>query len=636
MPLKKPSDFFNYEDNSQEQNKINIPQVEISESNFNNVLDVFTNYKNYLNDFEDKLKNINILFDQVSIFKEELLSTVKKEDLDKAIFSQFLYVNESIANIENNVKTINEEKLEEIREDAGFLLKKVENFIENDIPKYKKNLVDFEIRAEKKIISSIDEKLITINDNVSLIKDDVEDKLIDIAQKSIDLQKVKNEVFESIQSIENVLNEETQGSYKELQKIKLESRKKFEEIEDSLKKINEVFLNETASNLESLNESLDQNKIVDQEQDKRIEYIENYLKKSALGAFKKTIFDKVVRIESEAVINENRLKKQNQTLEKVEKQIYETIQNLKVNNIVEDNKNLKNKIRELEELCEEIKNTKPQVIVEETIVESTKTSDPLTPLDQKYVTLDQLQEHYRVFVNRVQQQLSSLGGGGETRLQYLDDIVGIATNPAAYDGKYLKYNHSLKKFEFTDVDITNDSWADGVDGPYTLAQVGIGTSAIETSPYPGNSLLVYGNARVTGILSIGTASITLDPESGSISSGEVQLVNSEGGSNYTGIVTALGYIGIGTSSVFADVSATSFSGDGSNIVNIQGSNIHMQLGQLEDVDTSNISGLSTDYLMVYDPSIPGFKFVSPQTYFGINNDFNPDPFIDDFGTYTTP
>jgi hypothetical protein len=37
--------------------------------------------------------------------------------------------------------------------------------------------------------------------------------------------------------------------------------------------------------------------------------------------------------------------------------------------------------------------------------------------------------------------------------------------------------------------------------------------------------------------------------------------------------------------------------------------------------------------MVYDPSVPGFKFVDPKTYFGINNDANPDPTIDDFGTY---
>ena len=76
--------------------------------------------------------------------------------------------------------------------------------------------------------------------------------------------------------------------------------------------------------------------------------------------------------------------------------------------------------------------------------------DPLTPLDQKFATLDDLQKHYSTFLSRIQQQLSTIGGGGETQLKYLDDIVGIATNPSVYDQKFLQYNHSIKKFEFVD------------------------------------------------------------------------------------------------------------------------------------------------------------------------------------------
>ena len=76
--------------------------------------------------------------------------------------------------------------------------------------------------------------------------------------------------------------------------------------------------------------------------------------------------------------------------------------------------------------------------------------DPITPLDQKFATLDDLQKHYSTFLSRIQQQLSTLGGGGETKLRYLDDVVGIATNPSVYDQKFLQYNHSIKKFEFVD------------------------------------------------------------------------------------------------------------------------------------------------------------------------------------------
>mgnify|MGYP003329319988 CR=1 FL=1 len=64
-------------------------------------------------------------------------------------------------------------------------------------------------------------------------------------------------------------------------------------------------------------------------------------------------------------------------------------------------------------------------------------TDALTPLDQKFATLDDLSNHYRLFINRITTQLSTLGGGGEVNLRYLDDIVGIATNLNAYDGMYL-------------------------------------------------------------------------------------------------------------------------------------------------------------------------------------------------------
>ena len=72
----------------------------------------------------------------------------------------------------------------------------------------------------------------------------------------------------------------------------------------------------------------------------------------------------------------------------------------------------------------------------------------------EFVTPDQLKDHYRLFLNRIEEQLSTVGGGGEVKLQYLDDIVGIANNIAEYDGKFLRYNHSLGKFEF----IGNGPW----------------------------------------------------------------------------------------------------------------------------------------------------------------------------------
>ena len=82
-------------------------------------------------------------------------------------------------------------------------------------------------------------------------------------------------------------------------------------------------------------------------------------------------------------------------------------------------------------------------------------SDPLTPLDQNFATLDDLQSHYRLFLNRIQQQLSTLGGGGETQIRYLDDVVGVATNSSNYNSKFLQWNSSSNTAEFVNINSGN-------------------------------------------------------------------------------------------------------------------------------------------------------------------------------------
>jgi hypothetical protein len=77
------------------------------------------------------------------------------------------------------------------------------------------------------------------------------------------------------------------------------------------------------------------------------------------------------------------------------------------------------------------------------ILPQEKTSDPLTPLNQNFATLEDLDKHYKLFLSRIQQQLSTLGGGGETRLEFLDDID---RNSAKTDNYFLKYDATLNKW----------------------------------------------------------------------------------------------------------------------------------------------------------------------------------------------
>ena len=160
----------------------------------------------------------------------------------------------------------------------------------------------------------------------------------------------------------------------------------------------------------------------------------------------------------------------------------------------QQNYKLSKKITYIEEVFEKFNEN--NILNESIIVEPSNSdnSDPLTPLDKNYVTFKELENHYRLFVNRIQQQLSTFGGGGETRLKYLDDIVGIATNASALDGKFLKYTHSIGKFEFATVSGGGDS--SGIEILNSGSSVGTGITSINFS------------TNVTATTSGGIATIT--------------------------------------------------------------------------------------------------------------------------------
>jgi len=178
---------------------------------------------------------------------------------------------------------------------------------------------------------------------------------------------------------------------------------------------------------------------------------------------------------------------------------------------------IEERLREIKESYEGL--TSKQLLTEGGLNEppNVNNEDPLTPLDQNFVTFEQLQKHYQLFINRIQQQMATIGGGGETQLKYLDDIVGIATNASAYDGKFLRYNHGLKKFVFEDaIPQANETQAlHSVLGYGNSSTRGmtVGVSTFSNAVIVGGAtteLVVNGDARITGILTIGTASVTID------------------------------------------------------------------------------------------------------------------------------
>jgi hypothetical protein len=137
-----------------------------------------------------------------------------------------------------------------------------------------------------------------------------------------------------------------------------------------------------------------------------------------------------------------------------------------------------------------------------------KKEDPL--LSDKIDSLTKLQENQKLLISRLQTQLDSLGGGGETRLQYLDDIVGIATNLNAYDGMVLQVDVSGpvgKKFKFGNSGSGSGSVGVQTVGGYvgsgatTLKFIGSGVDGV-TIPSAGVSTITIDspNSTIMGML----------------------------------------------------------------------------------------------------------------------------------------
>jgi hypothetical protein len=193
------------------------------------------------------------------------------------------------------------------------------------------------------------------------------------------------------------------------------------------------------------------------------------------------------------------IKKENKTKRKKEIKKLEVLENFLLSDTSTNNENETietfddNVEISEEEIIKEPKEEPKEELIEKSLgilsepSEVKQQNDPLTPLDQKFATLDDLQNHYRLFLTRIQQQLSTLGGGGETRLEFLDDVD---RNSAKTNNYYLKYDSTINKW-------VGDP-ADGVGITSIVSISGVTTyyQANDTDDYIG----VSANVPVTIVL----------------------------------------------------------------------------------------------------------------------------------------
>ena len=476
MALKKPSDLFG--------KKITEEQpVEVD------------------NSLREELNKVESLSEQINQLQQELTQKVVKTDLEKLVVSQINEMRDNFEYLKSEIQQSNRGDLKKFKETLSNIIEVVNNFVENEIPKYKKQITSNEVRVSTQFAN---------------FKEEIEDKV----EKFYDVLNEFNDVVQIIDTVSNI----------------------------------EQYIEHHHSDLVTLRE-----------------------------------------------------------------EVFEEIKQIPVGNIQENLERLEKKIDYIRETYSRME---PEIVAKEIIQEGllneppeTDNSDPLTPLNQNFVTLDQLQEHYRLFINRIQQQLSTFGGGGETKLKYLDDIVGIATNASIYDGMFLSYDHTLGKFKFKAVS------GGGGSGDYASV-AGIATYAVTSgvSTYSSTSGLstyssISGISTYANTAGIATYAQTSGISTYSTRSGIATYAQTSGISTYasiTGIATYAQTAGIATSAGTA-TTATNLS-DAANILTgtinkdrIATTNALTVLGDLYVSNNISFGGtvtqLNTEQLNIVDADI---------------------------------
>jgi hypothetical protein len=483
----------------------------------------------------------------------------------KQVTEKVIEIDEKFSSYQKNIENYQEQiqlKIQEVQQSF-------ETLIENEVPKYQSLLVSAKIENDKKIesiVNKLTHKIKALAENTLKLNEELEDK-----------SNILDQSFETkISALESyILNakkeaEETTQTYRKLYQVieakGLSDRSQFDTYEKAISHISSQF--------SSVYEKIEETK-------KEIEKKELY--QEELNNIQESFNHKFIQIETLIESKNQRLKEANEVLVDNIVSLKEEVSKISVDELHQNYHQISRKVNHIEEvfnkfnektlLNEGLLNEPPQI----------KTSDPLTPLDQKFVTLDQLQEHYRTFINRIQQQLSTLGGGGETRLEFLDDVD---RDSAKTDGRVLAYQASTGKFIGTEISSGSASqWVSTAAGIHTLSNVGIGTTN------PTEALFVVGNAVFTGNISV-AGTLTYDDVTNVDSIGVITArqdviiqrnlfvagITTLGASNGIGTVT----IGIGNTALHVNGNArvTGILSIGQGTVTIDGNNNTITAGEV--------------------------------------------------------
>ena len=527
---------------------IDVPKYKklISESEVR-VDDRFGKFKDKVEENLDAIKadvnkEVTTALSEVESLNQGTINTVREEfketakDLNKNVSNlvekEFPKYKKFFAETELKTEETIKNAIDSYKETIESLNAKVKVFAETEIPKYNNLLIETKLKSEQEVKELEEEVLAKVNslsEKVDFVSGDVTEKT---AEKIQELQTVIDEYKEEIDSISKTY----QNLYKDFKKREISENEKLESYSKDIEKYYKrfSFLEETVQ--EDLRDI----------QGVLIQSNETYHAslKTEVGKFRNTISEQMKGLEMDLVVNEQHIKKQNENIETVKEEIQEVLKRLQLDTLEEKNKELVEKIAYLEETISEINEKKLLTEDNPTLpgdADTNNSADPLTPLNKKFATLDDLQNHYRLFINRIQQQIATIGGGGAGFIKDLDDVT---FDESTGEGELLIYNGSkwvgiastavgggaaselAEDATGTNLTLSGNLNVSGdivydeanarnwnITGVATATKLHVG---VDTGFY-NEDLVVNGDARVTGILTVGEGSITLDPNAKKIS-----------------------------------------------------------------------------------------------------------------------
>jgi len=518
---------------------------------------------------------------EVEAICEQIDSLKEEVDKNAADIPEIKYYDEQISELENRLNKLPEVKyyesdLESLKEDVLAVKESIPKFPTwvnevNEVP-------DFSWIG--KTFSVIDDDFIKLNDNLDFVKGRIDQEVQKLSE-NIDVKRFESK--NDIDVLNRNLKETKDKIYKELREAALS----IHDAKHGYKNDDRLLKKNILSKFNVLNQRVEEE--VKEFNRKNLETKDLY------GGYFEGL--------TQEIANLPEVKYYDEDIKKVKEDFNISLDSLKilVEEIKEKQQAVKNEVKDIQDIQEGLLNEPPE---KNQSVGSG--SDPLAPLDKQFRSLKELADHYRLFINRTQQQLAVIGGGGAGYIKDLSD-VSVAATPDT--GSLLIYNgtdwvgigstlissadqsldSALKVGNVSGIgmsvgvitatngyfsgivtaaslnyDVVTDIYSTGIvtatkgiqqtgsEGLHVTA--GVSTFVGLTSCLGGlnvkagsanTSLIVEGDARIIGVLTVGSGSVTIDKDTIHVGTG-ITLHRTTGNMTVSGIITAGVYHGDGS------------------------------------------------------------------------------------------